>query len=73
MNPPYLYEGQIVYVSARHVHPKCKLGMGLKCKVDVAYGDSGVVVNKNYRFRRLLSRWDMFIETKENKREPEST
>lgn len=60
-NPDWLYEGQIVYITARVVHPHCKPGTGLRCVVQTACGDAGILVNESYNFRRLVSRWDMYI------------
>lgn len=54
-NPDWLYDGQIVYVDARMVKPDCKPGTGLRCVVETAHGDAGLVVNEKYKFRRLMS------------------
>ena len=69
-NPDYLYIGQEVFIPARVVVPDCKPGTGLRCKVEVAHGDAGVVVNENYKFRRLVSRWDMWVEIDQNSENP---
>ncbi|MDE2097698.1 MAG: hypothetical protein KGL39_10655 [Patescibacteria group bacterium] len=51
-NPDYLYAGQIVYVTARHVLPSCNPTTGLRCVVIQAHGDHGLLENKRQGFRK---------------------
>jgi hypothetical protein len=61
-NPDWLHEGQSVYIDARMAGiTGCKAGTGLRCKVEVAHGDAGLLVNEKYNFRKLVSRWEMWI------------
>jgi hypothetical protein len=61
-NPPWLYEGLVVYVDPRlaGVYDR-KPGTGLRCVVTAAHGDHGRVENEAYHFSRLLSRWQMWL------------
>ena len=62
INPPYLYEGQIVYIRPILAGIKgTKPGTGLRCKVEMAFGDAGILSNEERNFRELVSRWDMWV------------
>jgi hypothetical protein len=61
-NPDYLYEGQTVYVDPRLAGLRdLPPGTGMKCRVEAAHGDHGLLVNERFGFRRLVSRWEMWV------------
>ena len=68
-NPDWLYDGQIVYVNARLVLPDIAPGTGLRCIVESAHGDHGLIVNKERNFRRLMSRWNMWVIIEEKEKQ----
>ena len=53
--PDYLFKGQTVY--APYNDTKC-----VKCLVEVAHGDAAQVVNENYKFNKLVSRYHLRIK-----------
>ena len=61
-NPQWMYEGQTVYVSARLVIPDAKPTTGLRCTVVAAHGNHARVVNEEYNFNRLMSKWDLWVK-----------
>lgn len=56
--PDWLYQGQTVYVCYRYENR----WVGLPCKVAVACGDTGRLVNEKYSYDRWVSRWDMRVK-----------
>jgi hypothetical protein len=61
-NPAWLYEGQVVYIDPRLAGLRgLPSGTGMKCRVEAAHGDHGLVVSERFGFRRLMSKWDMWL------------
>lgn len=62
INPSFLNDGMTVWIDCRLAGIRGKKpGIGLKCSVVAAHGNHGLLENTQYKFRKLVSIWDMYV------------